>query len=236
VKKQLLNSLLFHQRTAHQTPGENDIFIQINPDVKIGVRLHLISKGLPTIIFFHGNGEIVTDYDDVGKEYNHREINFIIVDYRGYGFSNGKPTLSNILSDSKNIFNYLMEELDKDYLDKVFIMGRSLGSTCALEIASHYSNKINGLIIESGFLNEDPLFNLIGINPKQADFKKGDGFLNEQKIINYFGPLLIIHATQDHIIPFNHGELLFNCCPSTNKKLVPIYGANHNNILEFNFN
>ena len=81
------------------------------------------------------------------------------------------------------------------------------------------------------FADEKPLFKLIGITAEQAGFSKEDGFLNGEKINKYTGPLLIIHAEQDHIVPFSQGELLYNSCPSKNKKFLPIPNANHNNIL-----
>ena len=114
-------------------------------------------------------------------------------------------------------------------------MGRSLGSASVLELAKRYPRDFRGLIIESGFANEDPLFNLIGTSAKQAGFLMKDGFLNGEKIKEYEGPLLIIHAEQDHIVPFNQGELLYHSCPSENKKFLPIPNANHNNILEMSF-
>jgi enterochelin esterase-like enzyme len=73
-------------------------------------------------------------------------------------------------------------------------MGRSLGSVSALELARRYPKDFSGLIIESGFADEEPLFKLIGITAEQAGFSKEDGFLNGQKIKKYTGPLLVIHA------------------------------------------
>ena len=110
-------------------------------------------------------------------------------------------------------------------------MGRSLGSVSVLELTKRYPHDFSGLIIESGFADEEPLFTLIGTTAKQAGFNKKDGFLNDEKIKKYSGPLLIIHAEQDHIVPSNQGELLYNSCPSENKKLLAIPNANHNNIL-----
>ena len=114
-------------------------------------------------------------------------------------------------------------------------MGRSLGSVSVMELAKRYPEDFSGLIIESGFADEDPLFNLIGTTASQAGFTKEDGFLNGKKIKAYQGPLLIIHAEEDHIVPFSQGELLYNSCPSQNKKFLPIPNANHNNILAVSF-
>jgi len=232
----IINSLLFHPRKSYQEKGENDIFIEIENNVQIGARFHLVSKSAPTVLFFHGNGEIVTDYDDIAKIYNHKNINFIITDFRGYGFSSGVPDVINSQSDTHIILDFVLKYFtEQNYSGSLILMGRSLGSASVLELAKRYPRDFRGLIIESGFANEDPLFNLIGTSAKQAGFLMKDGFLNGEKIKEYEGPLLIIHAEQDHIVPFNQGELLYHSCPSENKKFLPIPNANHNNILEMSF-
>ena len=93
-----------------------------------------------------------------------------------------------------------------------------------------------GLIIESGFADENPLFKLIGTTGEEMGFSLSDGFLNGEKIKKYIGPLLIIHAQEDHIVPFSQGETLFDNCPSPNKRFIPIQNANHNNLLTIGFN
>ena len=115
------------------------------------------------------------------------------------------------------------------------LMGRSLGSVSVLELSQRYPEDFAGLIIESGFADEEPLFKLIGIASEQAGFSKEDGFLNGEKIKKYTGPLLVIHAEEDHIVPFIQGKLLYNLCPSENKFFLPIPNANHNNILGVSF-
>jgi len=61
---------LFHPRPEWGSPGTTssaeDILIQVDKDVVVGARFHLVGKDAPTILFFHGNGEIVGDYDDIG--------------------------------------------------------------------------------------------------------------------------------------------------------------------------
>ncbi len=228
----ILSSFLFHPRKSYQDIGENDILIDVEEDVQVGARFHLISQSSSTILFFHGNGEISSEYDDIARVYNQKNINFIIADFRGYGFSNGEPNVKNTQADAHVILDYVVAYLQEyQYIGPLFIMGRSLGSVSVLELAQRYPKDFSGLIIESGFADEKPLFTLISTTAEQAGFKKEDGFLNGEKIKKYSGPLLIIHAEQDHIIPFNQGQLLNDLCPSSNKKLLPIPNANHNNIL-----
>ena len=232
----ILNSFLFHPRKAAESLGENDMLIPVNENSKVGVRLHLVNPKAPNILFFHGNGEIAPEYDDIASVYNQREINFIIADFRGYGFSTGTPSAENTQSDAHIILDFLLKHLEeKNYSEPPILMGRSLGSVSVLELSQRYPGDFAGLIIESGFADEKPLFKLIGITAEQAGFSKEDGFLNGEKIKKYAGPLLVIHAEEDHIVPFSQGELLYNLCPSENKKLLPVPNANHNNILGVSF-
>ena len=232
----ILNSFLFHPRKAAEPIGEKDVLIPVNENSKVGVRFHLVNLKAPNILFFHGNGEIAPEYDDIASIYNQREINFIIADFRGYGFSNGTPNAENTQLDAHHILDFVLNYLSsKSYKGPLVLMGRSLGSVSVLELSQRYPKDFTGLIIESGFADEEPLFKLIGITAEQAGFQKEDGFLNGEKIKKYIGPLLVIHAEQDHIIPFRQGEELLNLCPSDNKKLLPIPNANHNNILGVSF-
>ena len=228
----IINSFLFHPRESYGEMSKNDILIDVTDSVQVGARFHLISKSAPTMLFFHGNGEIAPEYDDIANVYNQKNINFIIADFRGYGFSSGTPNVVNTQSDAHLILDYVLKYLkEKNYSGPLILMGRSLGSVSVLELAKRYPQDFSRLIIESGFADEEPLFKLIGTTAREAGFTKGDGFLNREKINHYTGPLLIIHAEQDHIVPFTEGELLYNSCPSKNKKFLPIPNANHNNIL-----
>ena len=113
----IINSFLFHPRKAIEDITSKDILINIEKNIKIGARLHMVNNFSPTILFFHGNGEIVTDYNEIAKEYNRRKMNFIIVDFRGYGFSNGMPNMQNTLSDSHTILNFIIKYLLKNDFD-----------------------------------------------------------------------------------------------------------------------
>ena len=232
----ILNSFLFHPRKAAEPFGEKDVLIPVNENSKVGVRFHLVNPKAPNILFFHGNGEIAPEYDDIASIYNQREINFIIADFRGYGFSNGTPNAENTQLDAHHILDFVLNYLSsKSYKGPLVLMGRSLGSVSVLELSQRYPKDFSGLIIESGFADEEPLFKLIGITAEQAGFSKEDGFLNGEKIKKYTGPLLVIHAEEDHIVPFSQGQDLHDSCPSKEKTFLPIPNANHNNILGVSF-
>jgi len=226
---------LFHPRpewgSPRTTSSTEDILIQVEKDVVVGARFHLIGKDAPTILFFHGNGEIVADYDDIGPLYMRMGINFFPVDYRGYGRSTGKPTITSMMKDSHIIFNYVQRWLkERGFTGPFIVMSRSLGSASAFELSAHYMDKIDGLIIESGFAYAGPLLSLLGVEMQALGIREEDGFNNIDKITTFNKPTLIIHAEHDHIISFTEGQALYDACPATDKRLLKIPGANHNDI------
>ena len=210
---------------------ENDILIPVEEDVVIGARFHMADKSGANILFFHGNGEIVADYDEFGPVYNQIGANFLAVDYRGYGRSTGQPTVTAMMRDCHVIFEYVQNWLKQNaFQSPIILMGRSLGSASVLELAAAQGDSTDGLIVESGFAYAAPLLRLLGIDLESIGFKEKDGFGNIDKIKTYDKPTLIIHAEFDHIIPFSDGQALYDASPSPDKAFLKIPGANHNDI------
>ena len=217
--------------SASLNPDEKDILITVEEDVVIGARFHMAEKSGANILFFHGNGEIVADYDALGPVYNQMGANFIAVDYRGYGRSTGKPTVTAMMRDCHLIFEFVQNWLKQNHFTgPVILMGRSLGSASVLELAAACGDSADGLIVESGFAHAAPLLRLLGIDLESLGFQEESGFGNIEKIKTYHKTTLIIHAEFDHIIPFSDGEALYDASPSPDKAFLKIPGANHNDI------
>jgi len=208
-----------------------DVMIPVAPGIAVGGRFHLSQPDGVNILFFHGNGEIVADYDEMGPLYNRLGLNFLPVDYRGYGRSGGQPTISAMMQDCHAILDFVTAWLaEHNYHGPLVLMGRSLGSASVLELAAHHPGQVQGLIIESGFAFAGPLLQLLGINPQALGFSEEAAFNQVAKIRTWQKPLLILHAQFDHIIPFSDAEALFQACPAQDKTLVQIPGANHNDL------
>jgi len=225
---------IFHPRSdarrSAQGSGER-LVIPVDEKVSLDAKFHGGGKTDPNVLFFHGNGEIVSDYDDLGPLYSHRNINFTVVDYRGYGLSTGSPTVTHILKDAHAVLDFFTRWLaEKGYSGPLAVMGRSLGSASALELAAHARVKPKGLILESAFAYELPLFQLLGVPVKRLGLREDDGFRHLEKIRAHEGPLLVIHAEFDHIIPFSDATALYEASPSRQKTFLKIPHANHNDI------
>jgi len=148
---------LFHPRREYSigfsTPEVRQINIPVEPDVNLGGRLYPAGVDDPAVLFFHGNGEIASDYDHIAPHFTQIGVSLFVVDYRGYGRSDGRPLATTLLSDAVKVYHSTPGILAENNLKppKTFIMGRSLGSAAAIEIAVQAGAEINGLIIESGF-------------------------------------------------------------------------------------
>jgi hypothetical protein len=225
---------LFHPRPGYH-PGyqanSGDLRIPVADGVVIGGHCHRADTEAVTILFFHGNGEIAEDYDDLGPVYARHRINFLAVDYRGYGQSTGWPTASTMLADSHVVLDFVIDWLKRQgHTGPLIVMGRSLGSAPALELARHHPEAIAGLILESGFAHTGPLLRRLGANLATLKFDEHQGFRQLDKIQTVSRPTLIIHAEYDHIIPFSDGQALYDASPAPDKRLLKIPGADHNTI------
>jgi fermentation-respiration switch protein FrsA (DUF1100 family) len=211
--------------------SKKDFLIPVAENVEIGARFHMAEKTGANILFFHGNGEIVADYDELGPLYNQLDINFLAADYRGYGRSTGQPTVSAMMQDCHVILEFVQTWIKQNnFTGPLLLMGRSLGSASVLELVAAGGGSIDGLIVESGFAYAAPLLRLLGIDPEALGFREESGFGNIDKIQKFNKHTLIIHAEYDHIIPFSDGEALYDACPSPDKIFLKIPGANHNDI------
>ena len=226
-------SFIFYPRkdVTKAPPNASDHSILVDKDISISCRFYTHSQGSPSIIYFHGNGEVASDYDYIAPMYNQIGINLFMADYRGYGASQGQPTFSNMFSDAPIIFKAFTGILSEShYNGGIFVMGRSLGSISAIEIAHHYQKQIKGLIIESGFASIIKLLSHLGFPAEYLGVKDID-FPNLAKIQAINAPILIIHGEYDSLIPPSEGEALFHNAAAKDKSLVVIPKADHNDIM-----
>jgi hypothetical protein len=230
-----INSLIFYPRPdfSSQPPaGAEDHLFPVQDGTLVGGRFYLAKPAEPHLIFFHGNDEIASDYDEAAPLFNQFGLSFLALDYRGYGRSQGRPTVGTLLEDALELFDQLLQWLqEKGRPGPVFIMGRSLGSAPAIEIASRRPERIKGLIIESGFAQTLPLLRLIGVPVEGLGLQENDGFENYRKMASITKPTLIIHAQYDELIPLPQADTLLMHSGARKKELVIVPRAGHNDIM-----
>ncbi|MDA0576555.1 MAG: alpha/beta fold hydrolase [Verrucomicrobia bacterium] len=228
-----IRGIVFHPRPDPTPPDSaRDLHIAVD-GASLGARFHPAdSPDAPLILFFHGNGEIASDYNDIAPMYNHLGMSFLAVDFRGYGRSTGTPTLATLLDDARAVWDALPSLCSGHGLKpaRTYVMGRSLGSASALEIGIHAGDALAGLIIESGFAYSLQLISRLGGVAFDTDNGHG-GLAHITKIARISVPTLILHGADDWIIPVADARALHTYAGAKLKRLVIIPGAGHNDLL-----
>ena len=202
----------------------------------IGGLFFINSPDAPSMLFFHGNGEIAQDYGSFVGSYLKCKINVAIVDYRGYGFSSGRPTYKNLIQDSMPVYNAFHQWLgDQNMSQDIFVFGRSLGSVCAVEIGAQNPSSLHGLILESGICDTYKIMRtLFMLNVPGLTENILKPWSNATKVPLIKKPVLILHGTQDRIVPYEHGKLTNSLLSkAVEKEFISIKGAGHNDILMY---
>jgi alpha-beta hydrolase superfamily lysophospholipase len=232
-------SVLFYPRrdvgVPRLVPGVHTVRIPVAPRVHLGGKIFAVAEaGAPVILYFHGNGEIASDYDTIAPFYTRLGLTLFVVDYRGYGLSEGTPTATSLIDDAWTAFSQCREVLADRRVQAgdLFVMGRSLGSAAALEIVDRAKGEgVAGLILESGFAYTFPLIERIGFLQLADAYEHKDGFGNIDKIARAALPTLFIHGERDWIIPISDAEALYEASAADKKTLIRIPGAGHNDLM-----
>ena len=223
------NNLFFPRLDNSKTPdGAEDFFLKVDSNCKIHVRTFHSLTAKFSILFFHGNGEIISDYNGLAQSFIQLGCDLTVCDYRGYGKSEGIPSLKSSLNDASTIYCYLR---DNKILNKnVCVMGRSLGSAPALELCKRFP-EITCCVIESGYADPIPLVERRGLKIASITPEENTLFNNSEKIRLVKCPILIMHGELDMLISPEEANLNYKNSSSQIKFLKILKGVGHNDML-----
>ena len=222
-----MNSFFPRQGWTPTPEGVQDYTVNVGDDIGLSCRFFSYGNSAPTILFFYGNGETAIDYNSIAPFYNQIGLNFFVADYRGYGKSGGSPSFTTMLSDANTVLEAMRIVLGASgYQGPVYVMGRSMGRHSAFELAAKEDPAINGVIIESGRPSLGQFTG--GLVPQQAD-ELEEAY--RAKAASIAIPVLVIHGEMDALAPLGAAEEMFRNFASTEKKMLVIPGAGHNDLL-----
>lgn len=181
-----------------------------------------------TLLFSHGNTGNLASRPHILELALRCGVSMFVYDYRGYGRSQGQPSVRGICDDGIAAHDHLVRQLGVD-ASQLLLYGESLGASVSCQIAA--VRDVAGLVLQSGFAS------IRKIGTEMMPFMSVyPGFLfprpelnNLKFVAGEHPPLLILHGEGDSVIPFSHAQLLYDRA-SEPKQLVGIPGAAHNDI------
>lgn len=173
-----------------------------------GVQLHgwhvPASGDGPTVLFFHGNAGNISHRLDSLEIFHRLGLNVFIIDYRGYGESEGSPSEQGLYRDADAALAWLRNQQEVP-AECVVAFGRSLGAAVAAYTAAEH--EVGALILESAFLSVPELgaeiYPWLPVRTlARMDFDTADWLEQSRE------PVLVVHSPEDEIAPFDHGQRL----------------------------
>jgi fermentation-respiration switch protein FrsA (DUF1100 family) len=192
-----------------------------------GVKLHGWWIGRPdaeiTTLHLHGNGGNITHRAAIAREIVQAGSSILLLDYRGYGRSGGRPSEAGLYRDGEAAYDYLIAKSIRP--ERLVIHGESLGSAVAVDLAIRKPSA--GLVLEAPFPSARSVAARVlpGLGPLLIS-----GFDSKSRIQRLRVPLLLIHGDRDEVIAYDLGRELFEAAPEP-KRFWSIKGAGHNNLL-----
>ena len=235
----LKNALLFHPSSVVDiTPAAYGLAYE---DVRFGGDSglllhgwHIPGPGDVIFVWFHGNGgNIQNRLEHVRLMHVHVGGSHILFDYQGYGLSHGQPSIPGIVADGRAVVQ-LVQERGWSTGKRIVFFGESLGCAVAVALAVARATEVRPEVRPDRIILEAPFYSLQAMGqivlPPLAFLVKDD--LNSARLMAKLTvPLLIIHGTQDQVVPFQQGRDLYELSPSP-KQFHTIPGGGHVGLYE----
>lgn len=155
----------------------------------------------PTVVFAHGNGELIEDWQTEMETLSREGVNALLVEFPGYGHSEGSPSRETIRETFSEAYDWLVEQGDVAD-DRIVAYGRSVGGGAAADLSQ--DRPVRALALQSTFSSAAAM--------ARAAFLPGfmvlDRFDNHRAVAEFEGPVLVMHGPEDEVIPYEHAVSL----------------------------
>lgn len=225
-------SMIFYPiKEIEATPKEWGLFyekvrIELADKTKISAWYLPHPEATKTVLFFHGNGGNISHRGDSLYIFHKLKLNVFIIDYAGYGESEGSPSEENLYQSAQAAWEYLLTEKKVD-AENIIIFGRSLGGAVAVDLAAKV--KAGGIILESTFSSVRDVADIVSPVMSHLIYLRYS-FDSLKKIKKVSSPVLLIHSPADEVIPFELGQRLFESIQSK-KAFLQIKGGHNDGFM-----
>lgn len=178
-----------------------------------------------TVVFFHGNGGHLGGRMPLIRQLLDRGYGALLLSYRGYGGNPGSPTEQGLYADARAAMTFL-----QDKSKCLLIFGESLGTGVASQMALEF--KIQGLILQAPFSS---MTEVAQFHYPWALIPPTDKYATIERIDKIQVPTLVIHGTNDKIVPYQQGLKVFEASAAKDKKLLTMKNHGHNDLWQRRF-
>ncbi|MCC5857232.1 MAG: alpha/beta hydrolase [Ectothiorhodospiraceae bacterium] len=203
-----------------------DVWLTTGDDVRLHGWYVPYAPSAPTLLFFHGNAGNISHRLDSLRIFHELGLNVLIIDYRGYGRSAGRPGERGLYRDAHAAVDWLRDEYDVE-AEELILFGRSLGAAVASRMAAERGAAV--LILESAFTSvPDLAAELYPIFPVRM-LARHD-YDTRAHLDAVRAPVLVVHSPDDEIVPFRHGQRLYEAAPEP-RALLKLEGGHNDGFL-----
>lgn len=226
----VINSIAFHPDTSNRSsparipPGITERFITTSDNVRLQCYITGDTASSYAALYLHGNAgnndRQVGDLFGLAK----MDLRVVGVDYRGFGKSAGRPSENGVYLDGAAALRFVRDSLG--YLEKnIFVIGSSLGTAVAVNTVRRKT--VAGLVLVAPLTTGRAYARALGFG--LLSLIAGHSFDTMSKIRDITSPLLVIHGTDDRLIPISMGREVYRAA-ATKKEFVEIEGGHHGDL------
>lgn len=224
-------SIFFPMKGIEARPNDvgldyEDVYFKTEDGLTLNGWFLKYPKAKTTLILFHGNAGNISHRLEKVSILRNLGLNIFIIDYRGYGRSQGRPSEEGIYKDGLAAFDYLIIRSDIDK-DKIISFGSSLGGAVAINLAK--ARPVACLIVDSSFTSAKEMGHKFF--PYIPSFLFSTKFDSIGKVKTINSPKFFIHSLNDEIVPFEFGQKLYQTS-SPPKEFLKILGGHNTGFLE----
>ena len=180
----------------------------------------------PALLFFHGNAGDISHRTPIAEGILREGLSVLLLEYRGYGGSEGKPTEEGLHLDALAGFDFVLGRVGS--ASRVFILGRSMGGAVAARLAADRTP--GGLVLESAFTSLEAMAGVLYPFLPSLLFRRLRGhYATKDWVQEVDAPLLVIHGTLDELVPPAMGLELLDAGRGP-KEWLGVEGAGHNDV------
>ena len=221
-------ALFFPSRELYITPADRGLDCEDVYFRSGRYRVHgwfIPGSGPGVVLWLHGNAGNIADRLPQAEVMNEKlGVSSFLIDYRGYGKSEGDPSEKGLYEDAAAALGWLREQKQVGS-SSVILYGHSLGTAVAVDLALGEGSQAGGLVLESPFTRARDMARMV-YGDLPVDLLMSLKLDNVGRVGKVSQPVLVIHGVDDTTIPFSMGKAVFDAAPEP-KTFLPVAGADH---------